>query len=71
VKNLARRNSLEVGSTQEKKGRGRAGKRKKLRVKVWHGKLTYLGVELRVVVAAVLASAADAVLVGHRLRKPS
>jgi hypothetical protein len=35
---LARRSSLEAGSTQKKKERGGAMKRKKLRVVVWHGK---------------------------------
>jgi hypothetical protein len=38
ISNLARRNSLESGSTREKKERGGAGNRKKLSVKVWNGK---------------------------------
>jgi hypothetical protein len=38
VENLARRSSLEAGSTREKKGRGGAEGRRKLRVVVWHGK---------------------------------
>jgi hypothetical protein len=38
VHNLARRSSLEAGSTREKKGRGGSDKRKKLRVAVWHEK---------------------------------
>jgi hypothetical protein len=38
VYNLARRSSLDAGSTREKKRRGGAEKSKKLRVVVWHGK---------------------------------
>ena len=38
VYNLARKRSLEAGSTREKKRRGGAEKHKKLRVVVWYGK---------------------------------
>jgi hypothetical protein len=38
VRNLARRSSLEAETTREKKSRGGAEKRKKLRVVVWHEK---------------------------------
>ena len=48
VRNLARRNCLEAGSTREKKGRGGAEIRKKLLVGVWHGKQEMLVARARV-----------------------
>jgi hypothetical protein len=48
VDNLARRSSLEAGSTREKKGRGGAEIRKKLLVGVWHGKQEMLVARARV-----------------------
>jgi hypothetical protein len=48
VHNLARRSSLEALSTREKKERGGAGKRKILRVVVWHGKQEILVARARV-----------------------
>jgi hypothetical protein len=48
VRNLARRSSLDAGSTREKKGWGGAEKRKKLRVEVWHGKQEMLEARARV-----------------------
>jgi hypothetical protein len=48
VHNLARKSSLEAGSTREEKKRGVAERRKKLRVAIWHGKQEILVARARV-----------------------